>query len=137
MTKQSIISALRAFIAQRPGLEWGNYASSDRAASVCAYQQEARSIRRDLHDARALLTAVEAIEGIDAAALVDASQMAYSGRLTLVSDASGDAAVDYCTGQYWPVEYRRAVAAVCAQALRVHGPVGGMFSRSIAKRWFA
>ena len=132
MTKQSIISAMRAFINHRPGLEWGNYASSDHKASVRAYQQEARSIRRDLHDARALLTAVEAVEGIDAAALVEASQRAFSGRLMLVEDG-----IDYCTGQYWPVEYRRAVAAVCAQALRVHGPVGGMFSRSIAKRWFA
>ena len=41
--KQQIIDAMRTFINQRPGLEYGNY--GDRTS----YQSEMRSITKDLH----------------------------------------------------------------------------------------
>jgi hypothetical protein len=57
--------------------------------------------------------------------------------------------VDYCTGQYFPTEYRRAVCSVLSSALwdyfRTNGADTGddirrtarrELGRSIASRWF-
>jgi len=111
LTKQLIITALSTFIRQRPGLDFGNY------ADVKAYQSELRSITRDLHDARHLLRSVELRDSITAEDLLAAFKRAYSGRLTISETEDGRARLEYCTGQYWPTEYRKAVAAVCASAL--------------------
>lgn len=108
-TKQTICNALRAWINQRPGLEFGNY------GDVSAYRSESRRITRQLHDARELLRAVE-LSGVTAD-MLRAAFRAYSGRLTLVENADGSARLDYCTGQYWPTEYRAAACAVLASAL--------------------
>ena len=103
--KQAIISALAAWIKQRPGLEYGNY------GDPVSYRAELRGINRDLQDARTLLRAVELLS-IDGEALARAFQRAFSGRLSW-----DGARLDYCTGQYWPTEYRRAACAVLASAL--------------------
>jgi hypothetical protein len=144
--KQAIIAALRTFINQRPGLEFGNY------GDVRAYRSEMRGITKDLHHARELVRAVE-LSSITADDLLKASTGAFSGRLTIKCEripaappkfARVDwtcgcglnpkhptaihiddclhkprdvATVDYCTGQYFPTEYRRAVCAVLASAL--------------------
>lgn len=150
--KQAIIDALRRWIRQRPGLEYGNY------GDPTSYRAECRSIARDKREAETLLSAVSWRDGIDADALIRAAEGAYSGRLSIKLDGPwfvdyadgsvysatseqdardhwsrcagrnerGDgtlrqkpvAAIDYCTGQYWPTEYRRAVCAVLASALR-------------------
>lgn len=146
MTKKAIIAALRAFIAQRPGLDYANYGDPK------TYNAEARSIRRDGATARQLLAVVEAREEITSEFLQAACKSAFTGRLSLVE--KGDkVGVDYCTGQYWPTEYRAAACAVLAQALwddeRRHRPAGEekpgdamrrnfrlMFGRAIQKRWF-
>jgi hypothetical protein len=104
--RAAILTALDAFIRQRPGLDFGNY------GDLSAYRAEVRSIGRDLRDARALLRAVELRPSITAAVLRDAFQSAFSGRLSW-----DGARLDYTTGQYWPTEYRRAAAAVLASAL--------------------
>jgi len=156
--KEQIITALYAFIRQRPGLEFGNY------GDVSAYRSEMRSITKDRHHAEALLRAVE-LSSITAEQL-EAAFSAFSGRLTLTWRDDGAARLSYCAGQYWPTEYRRAVCAVCAQALWTYkrdqcmpapdADRGGMadtyggqsagdwlrsrfrreFGASIAKRWF-
>ncbi len=42
----------------------------------------------------------------------------FSGRLTITPQNDGDGfSIDYCVGQYWPTEYRRAVCAVLASAI--------------------
>jgi hypothetical protein len=119
--KQAILNALSAFANQRPGLDPRNYISHGMdSAGRAAYRAEVRSITKDLHHARTLLRAVELSDGITADDLIKASTRAFSGRLTIAEDAPGTAmpfTLDYCTGQYWPTEYRRAVAAVCASAL--------------------
>lgn len=104
--KASIVEALHQFIKQRPGLEYGNYGDPQ------AYRAEMRSITRDLNHARTLLRRVEwsSISGVD---LMDAAR---SGRLKIEATPDG-VKVDYTTGQYWPVEYRAAVARLCASAL--------------------
>ena len=108
--KDLILDALRSWINQRPGLEYANYGDPS------AYRSELRSIGQDLQHARELLAAVAWRDGITDRDLIDASRRAFSGRLTI--DTSKGVSVDYCTGQYWPTEYRRAAAAVLASALR-------------------
>jgi hypothetical protein len=103
--RAAILEALERWIRQRPGLDYGNY------GDPVAYRAEVRSIGRDLQDARALLRAVER-RSITAADLRRAFESAFSGRLSWDGKR-----LDYTTGQYWPTEYRRAVAAVLASAL--------------------
>jgi hypothetical protein len=155
VNKQTIIEALRVFVNQRPGLEFGNYGEWK------AYSAEVRSIGKDLREARQLLRAVELRDTITAEDIVKAASSAYSGRLSIV-ERDGMVAIDYCVGQYWPTEYRRAVCAVLSACLWAYwretapvdaGPieshsnlqnVGGYirntakreFGRGMASRWF-
>lgn len=106
-----ILAALATYAAQRPGLEYGNY------GDLSAYRSEMRSITRYLHHARGLLAYVGWHDSIGEAELLTAARSAYSGRLSLAFDAAGAVRIEYCTGQYWPTEYRRAVCAVLASAI--------------------
>ena len=106
--KSVIIAALRKWIAQRPGLEFGNY------GDVSAYRSEMRSITRDLQDARAMINYVAWHDSITADMILEAAD--NGGRLTMAAD--GDkVTIDYVTGQYWPTEYRRAVCALMARVI--------------------
>jgi hypothetical protein len=109
--KQAIIGALYTFIGQRPGLEFGNY------GDVPNYRAEVRAIGRDLTQARQLLRYVELRASITADDIIEASLRAYSGRLTITATDDGAVSIDYCTGQYWPTEYRKAACAVLSQAI--------------------
>ncbi len=109
--KQAIIGALYTFIGQRPGLEYGNY------GEPVSYRAEARAIGKDLTQARQLLRYVELRASITAEDIIEASKRAYSGRLTIVERDDGAVSIDYCTGQYWPTEYRKAACAVLSQAI--------------------
>ena len=102
--KATILWAMYCWINQRPGLDFGNY------GDLKNYRAELRSITKDLHDARSLLRAVE-LSSLSAETLKEAFR-AYSGRLTWDGKA-----LAYCTGQYWPTEYRKVVCAVAAAAL--------------------
>jgi len=143
--KDSIIAALHAFIRQRPGLEYGNYCDD------ATYRAERRGITRDLNHARQLLRQVELSFGITGA---DMRRTAAHSRLKIRNTDSG-IAVDYCTGQYFPTEYRRAVARFCAELLwayrRDHAMPDGIankgewlrhsfrreYGRAIANRYFS
>jgi Tfp pilus assembly protein PilV len=143
--KDQILAALTHWIHKRPQLEYGNY------GCPTAYRSEARSITRDLHHARQMLKLVSWRDSITADDLLAAARMSYSGRLSLVKTDSGYT-VDYCTGQYWPTEYRRAACAVLASALwfRFHADLPAdrktrdeirrtarrELSTSITRRWF-
>lgn len=108
--KTRILNALRVYTRQRPGLEFGNY------GDFRAYRSEMRSITADLAVAQRLIDAV-AWRDISADAILHAAQHSYSGRLSITELPNGKTGIDYCAGQYWPTEYRRAVAAVMASAL--------------------
>lgn len=145
--KDKIIALLYAWVSQRPGLEFENY------GDVSSYRAEMRGITHDLHDARILLAYVERV-GITAERLREAFS-AFSGRLSLVASDKG-MRLDYCTGQYWPTEYRKAACAVLASAIwdytrcecmpeptigadghRLYrGITGGAFIRKAARREF-
>jgi hypothetical protein len=109
MERQAILDALRAFARQRPGLKFGNY------GDATSYRAELRSITRDLSDAATLLRAVEHSE----ITADDILRAADGGRLSITVDGER-VRIDYCTGQYWPVEYRKAVCRVLAGALWEH-----------------
>ena len=133
--RDHILGELAAFAATRPRLEYGNY------GDIASYRAEVRSITKDLHHARALLTAVR-LSGVTEAQLVTAFR---SGRLSW--DGSR---LDYCAGQYYPTEYRRAVCAVLASALwdyyredclcdtgdKIRAAARRNLPRAIASRWF-
>jgi hypothetical protein len=144
--KDQILAALSAWIRQRPGLDYANY------GDPTAYRSESRDITRDLHHARELLAYIARRDSIKAEDLIEASQRAYSGRLTLQKTATGYE-IDYCTGQYWPTEYRRAACALLAHAAwyqlrddtkdsrsegrdRIQRAARREFSRSVARQWF-
>lgn len=103
-TKSELIAALRAFVAQRPGIEPGNY------GSLSDYRREAREITAQRDDALSLLAAVDARDSITA------GDMLAQLRHRLVWDADRGS-LEYVTGQYWPTEYRRAAASAMAEVL--------------------
>jgi hypothetical protein len=116
--KQMIVGALDAFVRQRSGMDPNNYSDGPM------YRAEQRSITRDLHDYRVLARTVELRDSITADNLAKAFK-AFSGRLTLPEgwDKPGfttEIELDYCTGQYFPTEYRKAACAVLASALWEH-----------------
>lgn len=109
-TKSEICALLRAFINQRPGLDFANY------GDVSSYRAEVRGITRQRADALQLLRAVELRDSITADDIRAAFPRAFMGRLSLVEDDKG-ARLAYCAGQYWCTEYRAAAAAVLASVL--------------------
>jgi len=127
--KALILTALQRWISQRPGLDFGNY------GDLANYLREMRSIQKDLSHARQLLRAVE-LSSITGDELL-AAFSAYSGRMKWENGK-----LDYCTGQYWPTEYRRVVCAIAARALWDHKrkhcmpePENGAFTGLSAGEW--
>jgi len=133
MDKEAFLSAMRRFVSQRSGMDPRNY--SDRRSFMVEY----REMLRDGRDARIMLRAIER-SGISADA-IRGSFSAFGGRL---SPSQSGQALDYCAGQYWGLEYRRAAAAVCAHALYLHWGRGHQarqeakrsFGKRFADRWF-
>ena len=125
--KQELIESLRQFAEQRPGLEFANY------ADTASYRAESYRIFRQLADAKRLLIAVEKRPSISA----DDILAQLTKRLTW-DEARGE--LDYCTGQYWPVEYRAAVCSALSSVLwdyfRESGYKTAPEIRKAARRWF-
>lgn len=107
--QQKAFALLEKFARQRPGLEFANY------GDLSAYRSELRSITKDLHHARALLAACAWRSFTPDQ--IRAAFRAFSGRLKLEERDGLPYALNYCTGQYFPTEYRRAVCAVVASLL--------------------
>lgn len=142
--RQNILQALTAFVNSRSGLEFCNY------EDVSAYRSEMRSITKDRAQALELLSAVAWRESITAEMIIDAAKHSFSGRLSIgLNDENNGVRIEYCTGQYYPTEYRRAVCAVLSSVLwdyfRANGAdtadairktASSELSRSIARRWF-
>lgn len=127
---------LDKFISQRSGIDWRDY-GGDRDAFMGDY----RPMLQAGKDARILLRWVE-----NSSMTVDdmlPGFRAFSGRLSLTENG-----LEYCTGQYFPTEYRHAVCAVLSTMLwdyyRESTDTGEsmrkkfvrMFGRGIARRWF-
>jgi len=119
MNKTALLDTLHRWIAKRPGLDSRDYIRgwNDRDGRA-AYFSESRSITKDRHQAEALLGYVARRDSITAEDILEASKHAFSGRLTITPQNDGDGfSINYCVGQYWPTEYRRAACAVLASAI--------------------
>jgi len=142
-----MLTALRKFARSRPGLDARNYVTSyaDREG-IRNYMSESRAITKLLDQSRILINAVEWREASITAEDIDAaSRMSYSGRLTYNNERKE---WDYCTGSYYPVEYRKAVCALMSMCLirywmsegfivpQIHSKAVIEFGKSIANRWF-
>jgi hypothetical protein len=114
-SKDQLCAALAAFIGQRSGIEFGNYQSGDWKHSREIFNQDYRPILRRGRQARELLRFVRHCDSITAEMLIEGTR-AYSGRLQFIQDGA-EVRVDYCTGQYFPTEYRAAACAVLASCL--------------------
>ena len=118
--KARLLLDLSNFVEARPGLDPRDYIRdwSDKDGRA-AYFAEARAITKDLHHARALIFAVQWRDSLTADDIIEASKRAFSGRLTIEElPAPGRVfSIGYCTGQYFPTEYRKAVCAVLSSAL--------------------
>lgn len=108
--------------------------------------RESREITKLLDHARVLINAVEWRDaGIKAEDIIEASRLSYSGRLTWNDERQE---WDYCTGSYYPVEYRKAVCSVMAMCLiqywfrdgfsvaNIQAKAVMEFGKSIGTRWF-
>lgn len=143
--QDKVFALLNKWARQRPGLEFCNY------GDVPAYRSELRSITKTLADFNALMASA-AWRTFTPAQIREAFR-AYSGRLSLVEKDGQPVSLEYCTGQYWPTEYRNAACAVLAMllwnvkldnmpsVLRGHGDsIRAEFRREfgpgVAKRWF-
>lgn len=105
--RRAIMAALVAWVNQRPGLDPRNYGGG--------YRDEARSITRDLRDARRLLRAVEwRTDSIPVEVLRDAFR-AFSGRLSWHYCAHGQTAATTCgkCHKTWCGDCDPAPAAAC------------------------
>jgi hypothetical protein len=141
-TKDIILDALYKHIAQRSGIDARNYFDSWRdTEGRKAFNAEYREILREGREARMLLHAVRTRD-ISADEILAASKRAFSGRLSWNAEK---ARWDYCTGQYFPTEYRAAACAVLASALWRYMADGGgdvrrwakeTFGRGVQSRWF-
>lgn len=122
-SKSQILTALRAFVNQRPGFDWHDYGDAS------SYRGDLRTATRQRRDALDLLRWIEWHDTITAADILAAC--AGGGRLSLsveyepIPASPGLAAierrpvvrVDYCTGQYWCTEFRGAVARFAASVV--------------------
>ena len=102
MNTPEIKSALRAFVAQRPGFDYRNYNTAS------AYRADQKRTMRDKADALALISAFP--DDAESRFLTDA--LRSGNRLHL---ENGE--LEYTAGQYWCIEYRAAVARALASAL--------------------
>ena len=143
MTRTQILHALDAFLESRPGFDPADYAGAPQA-----YRADYRRAYQHLQDGRALLRSVRwRGDSIDAEALIAAKHH----RIDFRPSATGNTVeVDYCTGQYYPVEFRAAVCHTLVSALwdyfrercgcktadAIRDMARRELGRSIARRWF-
>ena len=109
------LKMLAAYAAKRPGLELRDYCRDWRDTNGrAAYFREARSITQDLARVR------DALRQACAANITDDLLIECSKGERLILKRDGDALrLDYCVGQYWPTEYRGAVARLLKHAVRM------------------
>ena len=111
-TQPQTLRMLASYAAKNPGLDFRDYCRGwqDKDGRA-AYFREARDITKDLDRVRkAILSAYYA--GVTDDDLIECSQ---GERLTL-ERTPGGFDLDYCVGQYWPTEYRGAVARLLNRA---------------------
>jgi len=103
---KSTIEKLVKFVNQKPNLEFANY------GELSSYRKESREITSDRKDFFALLSlAQRRIDNLDTQLTNYLSK--NSGRLTINENGN----LEYCTGQYFPTEYRPAANRVLSNLI--------------------
>lgn len=123
------IAQLCAFAAQNSGIDFANYGNRASFAS------ESRSISKSWREFKDALV-IAGAEGVSDADVIAEAPHAYSGRLEWVhgferfhtphvcrlcsthKDEHAEAHWSYCTGQYFPTEYRNAARVLIEYATR-------------------
>lgn len=128
MNKELLIQKLLTFANPRPGLDPHDY------ADYKSFRAEQREVLKDLAHARTLIQAVASIPSITGELMVERLQK--GGRLHLNGEE-----IDYIAGQYWPVEYRKAICRFCAELLwrcvgAFYPHFDGTDIRAYLKQWF-
>ena len=103
----TIIHALLDFAAKRPNVEPANY------STLADYRKDAREASRQLQDVREL--ARVAMYECAHDDVIEAARL--TSRIDIQPLQPDGWSVSYTAGQYYPLEYRRAVAALLARAL--------------------
>ncbi len=135
MNTPELKAALRAFVAQRPGFDYHNYATAS------AYRADQRKAAQQKADALALISAYP--DDADPRFLVGV--LSSGNRLSLEGGQ-----LDYTPGQYWCIEYRAAVCRAVSDALRAlswaqsqerlaetRKRMARIVGRGCANRWFS
>ena len=133
MNTPELKALLRAFVAQRPGFDYHNYATASD------YRADQKRAMRDKADALALINAFP-----DEAAR-EFLEKHLDGRLRLDGEH-----LEYTPGQYWCIEYRAAVCRAVSDALRslswaqsqerlteTRKRMARIVGRGCANRWFS
>ena len=133
MNTPELKALLRAFVAQRPGLDYRNYNTAS------AYRADQREAAQQKADALALINAFP-----DEAAR-EFLEKHLDGRLRLDGEH-----LDYTPGQYYCTEYRAAVCRAVSDALRAlswaqsqerltetRQRMARIVGRGCANRWFS
>ena len=142
--KNDVMHALSAFVDQRPGFDLCNY------DSMSSYRSDYNPVLREKHDFYQMLSQISWRDSITADDIIKASEHAFSGRLTIRECGDRRVEVEYCTGQYFPTEYRAAACAVLASVLwdywrscdaestgdSIRKTARDNLGRGIASRWF-
>jgi hypothetical protein len=106
-SQENTIDKLIKFVNQRPGLDFNNYGDHR------AYNAESREITKDRNDFFELLAVAQKRIGETFEEKLTFNLQKSSGRLVL-NDKNE---LEYCTGQYFPTEYRPAANRILAQLL--------------------
>lgn len=131
VVETSAIAQLAAFAAQNSGIDFRNYYDPRDCNKQAvrdgrrAYASECRSITADWKRFKdALIQA--GVDCVTDADVIAAAPQAFSGRLEWRPKQHHDTATgqfvgqwDYCTGQYFPTEYRKAAATLLETAARL------------------
>ena len=136
-TQTTTIQKLIKWVNQRPGLDFANY------GDVTSYRAESREITADRNDFFELLAFAQIAVPELEQKLTDKLKN-DSGRLTIDSEGR----LNYCTGQYFPTEYRpaasRILSSIIWNELRKEYETGDQIrkaarrnvSRRVAKHYF-
>jgi hypothetical protein len=131
-----LIRLIEEFVNSRPRFDPGNYSDAS------SYRADMRRAMRHRQDAHVMIRYCLRATGDIEPHIRDALR---TGRLTLRDDGT----LDYCTGQYYPTEYRAAACRVLSSALwhfwrtptstadSLRATARVALPRSVANRWFS
>ncbi|MCA6423489.1 MAG: hypothetical protein IM568_11820 [Flavobacterium sp.] len=105
-TRTNAAELLYKFAHQRPRLEYCNY------GDPTSYRRESREITKDLHDFTELF-ALANWKISNLCQKIERYLKSNSGRLTMNEQGK----IEYCTGQYFPTEYRPAASRILVSLL--------------------